>query len=151
MNPLWFSHILKREPSRRLWQFFIPSNQISFWMPNIEDVLRQNPSVRFAAIIGPDGKMIKGSMKSETKSLEPASKGEQLYLQWTTMHRSGNDWNSTLEDGGTFWINESLSTFTPSIWTKTTSFSYQPIRSELLTSEILYSSSWLRRRLPARR
>jgi hypothetical protein len=65
-------------------------------MPNIEDVLRQNPSVRFAAIIGPDGKMIKGEMRSKTKSLEPASKGEQLYLQWTTMHRSGNDWNKYL-------------------------------------------------------
>ena len=65
-------------------------------MPNIEDVLRQNPSVRFAAIIGPDGKMIKGEMRSETKSLEPASKAEQLYLQWTTMHRSGNDWNKYL-------------------------------------------------------
>jgi uncharacterized protein DUF6659 len=68
----------------------------SFRMPNIEDVLRQNPSVRFAAIIGPDGKMIKGGMRSETKSLEPASKAEQLYLQWTTMHRAGNDWNKYL-------------------------------------------------------
>jgi hypothetical protein len=65
-------------------------------LPNIEDVLRQNPSVRFAAIIGPDGKMIKGGMRSETKSLEPASKAEQLYLQWTIMHRSGNDWNKYL-------------------------------------------------------
>jgi len=66
-------------------------------MPNVEDVLRQNPSVRFAAVIGPDGKMIKGGMlRSETKSLEPASKAEQLYLQWTTMHRSGNDWNKYL-------------------------------------------------------
>ena len=65
-------------------------------MPNIEDVLKQNPSVRFAAIIGPDGKMIKGGMRTETKSLEPASQAEQLYLQWTTMHRSGNDWNKYL-------------------------------------------------------
>jgi len=66
-------------------------------MPNVEDVLRQNPSVRFAAVIGPDGKMIKGGMlRSEIKSLEPASKAEQLYLQWTTMHRSGNDWNKYL-------------------------------------------------------
>jgi len=65
-------------------------------MPNIEDLLRDNPAVRFAAIIGPDGKMIKGGMRSETKSLEPASKAEQLYLQWTTMHRSGSDWNKYL-------------------------------------------------------
>ena len=65
-------------------------------MPNIEDLLRQNPSVRFAAIIGPDGKMIKGEMRSETKSLEPATKAEQLYLQWTTLHRSGSDWNKYL-------------------------------------------------------
>ena len=65
-------------------------------MPNIEDVLRKNPLVRFAAIIGPDGEMIKGGMRSGTKSLEPASKAEQLYLQWTTMHRSGSDWNKYL-------------------------------------------------------
>jgi hypothetical protein len=65
-------------------------------MRNIEDVLKQNAGVRFAAIIGPDGKLIKGSMRSETKSLEPASKAEQLYLQWTTMHRSGSDWNKYL-------------------------------------------------------
>jgi hypothetical protein len=65
-------------------------------MRSIEEVLRQNPSVRFAAIIGPDGKLIKGGMRSETKSLEPASKAEQLYLQWTTMHRSGSDWNKYL-------------------------------------------------------
>jgi hypothetical protein len=65
-------------------------------MPDIEDVLRQNPIVRFAAIIGPDGKMIKGGMRTGTRSLEPASKAEQLYLQWTTMHRSGSDWNKYL-------------------------------------------------------
>lgn len=65
-------------------------------MPTIEDLLKQNPIVRFAAIIGPDGKMIKGGMRMETKSLEPASKAEQLYLQWTTMHRSGSDWNRYL-------------------------------------------------------
>ncbi len=65
-------------------------------MQSIEDLLRQNSSVRFAAIIGPDGKMIKGGMRSDTKSLEPASKAEQLYLQWTTMHRSGRDWNKYL-------------------------------------------------------
>ena len=65
-------------------------------MPDIEDVLRKNPLVRFAAIIGPDGEMIKGGMRSGTKSLEPASKAEQLYLQWTTMHRSGSDWNKYL-------------------------------------------------------
>ncbi len=65
-------------------------------MPDIEDVLKKNPLVRFAAIIGPDGEMIKGSMRSGTKSLEPASKAEQLYLQWTTMHRSGSDWNKYL-------------------------------------------------------
>jgi hypothetical protein len=65
-------------------------------MSSIEDLLKQNPTVRFAAIIGPDGKMIKGEMRSETKSLEPASKAEQLYLQWTTMHRSGSDWNRYL-------------------------------------------------------
>jgi hypothetical protein len=65
-------------------------------MRSIEEVLKQNPIVRFAAIIGPDGKLIKGSMRSETKSLEPASKAEQLYLQWTTMHRSGSDWNKYL-------------------------------------------------------
>jgi len=65
-------------------------------MPDIEDVLRQNPIVRFAAIIGPDGKLIKGSMRTGTRSLEPASKAEQLYLQWTTLHRSGNDWNKYL-------------------------------------------------------
>ena len=65
-------------------------------MPNIEDVLRHDPSVRFAAIIGPDGKILKGGMRDQTKSLEPASKAEQLYLQWTTMHRSGSDWNRYL-------------------------------------------------------
>ena len=65
-------------------------------MPDIEDVLRKNPLVRFAAIIGPDGEMIKGGMRSGTKSLEPSSKAEQLYLQWTTMHRSGSDWNKYL-------------------------------------------------------
>lgn len=65
-------------------------------MPDIELVLKQNPIVRFAAIIGPDGKMIKGGMRSGTRSLEPASKAEQLYLQWTTMHRSGSDWNKYL-------------------------------------------------------
>jgi hypothetical protein len=65
-------------------------------LPTIEQVLRQNPSVRFAAIIGPDGKIIKGEMRSRTRSLEPASKAEQLYLQWTTMHRSGHDWNKYL-------------------------------------------------------
>lgn len=65
-------------------------------MPDIEDVLRQNPIVRFAAVIGPDGKLIKGSMRTGTRSLEPASKAEQLYLQWTTLHRSGNDWNKYL-------------------------------------------------------
>jgi len=65
-------------------------------MPDIEDVLRQNPIVRFAAIIGPDGKLIKGGMRTGTRSLEPASKAEQLYLQWTTLHRSGNDWNKYL-------------------------------------------------------
>ncbi len=65
-------------------------------MPTVEDVLKQNPLVRFAAIIGPDGKLIKGEMRSGTRSLEPASKAEQLYLQWTTMHRSGYDWNKYL-------------------------------------------------------
>jgi hypothetical protein len=65
-------------------------------MRSIEEVLKQNSSVRFAAIIGRDGKLIKGGMRSETKSLEPASKAEQLYLQWTTMHRSGSDWNKYL-------------------------------------------------------
>ena len=65
-------------------------------MANIEDVLRRDPSVRFAAIIGPDGKILKGGMRDQTKSLEPASKAEQLYLQWTTMHRSGSDWNRYL-------------------------------------------------------
>jgi Family of unknown function (DUF6659) len=65
-------------------------------LPNIEDVLRHDPSVRFAAIIGPDGKILKGGMRDQTKSLEPASKAEQLYLQWTTMHRSGSDWNRYL-------------------------------------------------------
>ncbi|MDG7001017.1 MAG: hypothetical protein JRN15_18130 [Nitrososphaerota archaeon] len=65
-------------------------------MSSIEDVLRQNPIVRFAAIIGPDGKLIKGGMRSDTESLEPASQAEHLYLQWTTMHRSGSDWNKYL-------------------------------------------------------
>ncbi|MCL4519820.1 MAG: hypothetical protein M1587_11560 [Thaumarchaeota archaeon] len=65
-------------------------------MASIEDVLRQNPIVRFAAIIGPDGKLIKGGMRSDTESLEPASQAEHLYLQWTTMHRSGSDWNKYL-------------------------------------------------------
>lgn len=65
-------------------------------MASIEEVLKRNPVVRFAAIIGPDGKMIKGGMRSGTESLEPASKAEQLYLQWTTMHRSGSDWNKYL-------------------------------------------------------
>ena len=65
-------------------------------MTSIEELLKHNPAVRFAAIIGPDGKMIKGGMRSETKSLEPSSKAEQLYLQWTTMHRSGSDWNKYL-------------------------------------------------------
>ncbi len=65
-------------------------------MASIEEVLKRNPIVRFAAIIGPDGKMIKGGMRSGTESLEPASKAEHLYLQWTTMHRSGSDWNKYL-------------------------------------------------------
>jgi hypothetical protein len=65
-------------------------------LATIEQVLKQNPSVRFAAVIGPDGKIIKGEMRSRTKSLEPASKAEQLYLQWTTMHKSGHDWNKYL-------------------------------------------------------
>lgn len=65
-------------------------------MASIEEVLQQNPNVRFAAIIGPEGKVLKGAMRPETKSLEPASKAEQLYLQWTTMHRSGQDWNKYL-------------------------------------------------------
>ena len=65
-------------------------------MSEIQDMLMQNPVVRFAAVIGPDGKMTKGGMRSGTKSLEPSSKAEQLYLQWTTMHRSGNDWNKYL-------------------------------------------------------
>jgi len=63
---------------------------------SIENVLKKNSSVRFAAILGPDGKIIKGEMRSKTKSLEPASKAEQLYLQWTTMHRMGRDWNKYL-------------------------------------------------------
>jgi hypothetical protein len=62
----------------------------------IEQVLKQNPNVRFAAIIGPGGKVLKGAMRADTKSLEPASKAEQLYLQWTTMHRMGHDWNKYL-------------------------------------------------------
>ncbi len=65
-------------------------------MSDIESLVRQNPIVRFAAIIGPDGKILKGGMRSETESLEPASKAEQLYLQWTTMHRSGSDWTKYL-------------------------------------------------------
>jgi hypothetical protein len=65
-------------------------------LESIEQVLRQNPNVRFAAIIGPGGKVIKGGMRADTKSLEPASKAEQLYLQWTTMHRMGHDWNKYL-------------------------------------------------------
>ena len=65
-------------------------------MASIEEVLQQNPNVRFAAIIGPAGKVLKGAMRPETKSLEPASKAEQLYLQWTTTHRSGQDWNKYL-------------------------------------------------------
>ena len=65
-------------------------------MTSVEQVLKQNANVRFAAIIGPDGKIIKGEMRSKTKSLEPATKAEQLYLQWTTMHRSGHDWNKYL-------------------------------------------------------
>jgi len=79
---------------------FIPEISISsdqqMTTADIEQVLRQDQSVRFAAIIGPDGKILKGGMRSETKSLEPASKAEQLYLQWTTMHRSGSDWNRYL-------------------------------------------------------
>ncbi len=62
----------------------------------IERLLVQNSNVRFAAIIGPGGKILKGGMRPDTKSLEPASKAEQLYLQWTTMHRSGHDWNKYL-------------------------------------------------------
>jgi len=65
-------------------------------LTSIEDVLQHDPSVRFAAIIGPDGKILKGGMRGQTKSLEPASKAEQLYLQWTTMHRSGSDWDRYL-------------------------------------------------------
>jgi hypothetical protein len=63
---------------------------------SIEQVLKRNPNVRFAAIIGPGGKVLKGGMRADTKSLEPASKAEQLYLQWTTMHRMGHDWNKYL-------------------------------------------------------
>jgi hypothetical protein len=62
----------------------------------IELLLIKNPNVRFAAIIGPEGKILKGGMRPYTKSLEPASKAEQLYLQWTTMHRMGHDWNKYL-------------------------------------------------------
>jgi hypothetical protein len=65
-------------------------------MASIEEVLQKNPNVRFAAIIGPGGKVLKGGMRPETESLEPASKAENLYLQWTTMHRSGKDWNKYL-------------------------------------------------------
>lgn len=65
-------------------------------MTSIEQVLQQNPSVRFAAIIGPGGKVLKGGMRADTESLEPASKAEQLYLQWTTMHRMGHDWSKYL-------------------------------------------------------
>ena len=65
-------------------------------MASIEQVLKQNPNVRFAAIIGPGGKILKGGMRADTKSLEPASKAEQLYLHWTTMHRMGYDWNKYL-------------------------------------------------------
>ncbi|HKW03822.1 MAG TPA: DUF6659 family protein [Nitrososphaerales archaeon] len=65
-------------------------------MASIEEVLQRNPNVRFAAIIGPGGKVLKGGMRPETESLEPASKAENLYLQWTTMHRSGQDWNKYL-------------------------------------------------------
>jgi len=63
---------------------------------SIEELLIKNPNVRFAAIIGPEGKILKGGMRPDTKALEPASKAEQLYLQWTTMHRSGHDWNKYL-------------------------------------------------------
>jgi hypothetical protein len=62
----------------------------------VEQLLIKNPTVRFAAIIGPEGKILKGGMRANTKALEPASKAEQLYLQWTTMHRSGHDWNKYL-------------------------------------------------------
>jgi hypothetical protein len=65
-------------------------------LASIEEVLKQNPNVRFAAIIGPGGKVLKGGMRANTESLEPASKAEQLYLQWTTMHRMGHDWNKYL-------------------------------------------------------
>ncbi len=65
-------------------------------MASIEEVLKQNPNVRFAAVIGPGGKVLKGGMRANTESLEPASKAEQLYLQWTTMHRMGHDWNKYL-------------------------------------------------------
>lgn len=65
-------------------------------MASIEEVLKKNPNVRFAAIIGPGGKVLKGGMRADTESLEPASKAEQLYLQWTTMHRMGHDWNKYL-------------------------------------------------------
>jgi hypothetical protein len=65
-------------------------------LASIEQVLKQNPNVRFAAVIGPGGKVLKGGMRANTKSLEPASKAEQLYLQWTTMHRMGHDWNKYL-------------------------------------------------------
>ncbi|MHB1908660.1 MAG: DUF6659 family protein [Nitrososphaerales archaeon] len=65
-------------------------------MASIEQVLKQNPNVRFAAIIGPEGKILKGGMRPDIKSLEPASKAEQLYLQWTTMHRMGHDWSRYL-------------------------------------------------------
>jgi hypothetical protein len=65
-------------------------------LASIEEVLKENPSVRFAAIIGPGGKVLKGGMRAHTESLEPASKAEQLYLQWTTMHRMGHDWNKYL-------------------------------------------------------
>lgn len=52
--------------------------------------------MRFAAVIGPNGKILKGGMRPDTESLEPASKAEQLYLQWTRMHRMGDDWNKYL-------------------------------------------------------
>jgi Family of unknown function (DUF6659) len=63
---------------------------------SIEEVVKRNRNVRFAAIIGPGGKILKGGMKPNRESLEPSSKAEQLYLQWTTMHKMGTDWNKYL-------------------------------------------------------
>ena len=47
-------------------------------------------------MIGPSGKILRGGMRRQVKSLEPASKAEELYLEWTSQHNMGQEWDKYL-------------------------------------------------------